>query len=219
MIITIDGPAGSGKSSVARSLADRLGYRFLDTGAMYRAVAFAAIEAGVFLESPERIADLCEKITIDLPNDNRVILNGEEVTKQIRTMAVTSAIHYVADNVHVRAHLVELQRKEAAESGNVVTEGRDQGTVVFPDAECKIFLTASPEVRARRRMADLAQRGEELTFEEVLEKQNERDRRDRARPIGRLVPADDATNVSTDDMNPEMVVDCLYEIVLSRQRS
>ena len=127
-------------------------------------------------------------------------------------MEVTSVIHYVADHVGIRAQLVELQR-EAAEGGDYVTEGRDQGTVVFPDAACKIFLTASPDERARRRMKDLQARGEDLTFEEVLERQNERDERDRTREVGRLIAADDASLVSTDHKSMEQVVAELEALV------
>ena len=148
MIITIDGPAGSGKSTVARTLAKRLGFRFLDTGAMYRAVALAGVRAGVDFDRPEQLAWLAEKIELDV-SENRVLLDGHDVTQAIRTSEVTAVTRHAADNPAVRELLVRLQRKAAA-GENIVTEGRDQGSVVFPDAPCKFFLTASAEERARR---------------------------------------------------------------------
>ena len=144
-------------------------------------------------------------------------LNGEDVTKTIRRMEITSVIHHVADHAGIRSTLVELQRR-IAESGNYVTEGRDQGTVAFPDADCKFFLTASAEERARRRMADILARGESLTFEEVLQLQNERDARDYARPVGRLVQANDAELVNTDGLPLDDVVNQLERIARQHLR-
>ena len=153
MIVTIDGPAGAGKSSAARELARRLGFRFLDTGAMYRAVTFAARQRGVDLTDGEQLARLAGQIRVELAGD-RVLLDGADVTAAIRKFDITTAIHHAADNAAVRGQLVKWQR-EAAGGGDVVTEGRDQGTVVFPNAECKIFLTADEQERARRRHRDL----------------------------------------------------------------
>lgn len=209
MIITIDGPAGAGKSSAAKALAQRIGFRFLDTGAMYRAVALAAMRRNIPWDDDQRLADLVDQIDIDV-SESRVLLDGEDVTKEIRQMKVTSVIHHVADNRQVRSQLVELQRCIAC-SGNYVTEGRDQGTVAFGDAECKIFLTASAKERARRRMHDLHARGEPLDFDEVLARQNERDVRDRSREVGKLVPATDAITISTDGKSLEEVVEELEE--------
>src|SRR5258708_4573080 len=175
MIVTIDGPAGAGKSSAARTLARRLGFRFLDTGAMYRAVTFAALRRGLALHDPAALANLARELKIEV-SDDRVLLDGEDVTNAIRTVSVTTATHFAADNPAVRQYLVGLQRLSAGRD-HVVTEGRDQGTVVFPHAECKIFLTASANERARRRLADLTARGEQTTFEEVLAQQNLRDER------------------------------------------
>ena len=146
MVVTIDGPAGAGKSSVARALARRLGYSFLDTGAMYRAVALAAQRRGVPWSDSQGLANLTRRITIRL-SDDAVFLDGEDVTRAIRSPDITEATRHVADNVPVRRQLAHLQR-QIAQGGEYVTEGRDQGTVVFPDARCKIFLTASAAERA-----------------------------------------------------------------------
>ena len=155
MIITIDGPAGAGKSTVARALARRLGFRFLDTGAMYRAVALAGMRRGLDWDVPDDLARLARKLDLKVVGERIFLLDGEDVTEAVRTSEVTAVTRYAADNPEVRAHLVELQRALAG-NDNIVTEGRDQGTVAFPDAECKVFLTASPEERARRRWRDLA---------------------------------------------------------------
>lgn len=214
MIVTIDGPAGAGKSTSSRELAKRLGFRFLDTGAMYRAVALAAQRCGHDWEQPEALAELAKQLQIEL-TDSQVLLNGEDVSRKIRTMEITSLTHFAANNAGVRRHLVQLQR-QAAGADNVVTEGRDQGTVVFPHAECKIFLTASPEERARRRLMDLERYGEHVTFEEVLARQIERDERDASRVDGPLRKADDAIEFCTDGLTEEEVVDGLVRIVESR---
>ncbi len=214
MIVTIDGPAGAGKSSAARSLADRLGFRFLDTGAMYRAVTLAAIRNDHDWSDEEELARLAHEIDIQL-GDDTVLVNGEDVTRAIRTSNVTPNVHYAAGNAAVREHLVSLQRREAA-GQNVVSEGRDQGTVVFPKAECKIFLTASPEERARRRLQELHARGESVDYDEVLEKQNLRDQRDTERACGPLIKAADAIEVITDQLNADEVVDRLENLVRSK---
>jgi len=212
MIVAIDGPAGAGKSSIARRLAERLGYQFLDTGAMYRAVALAALRQG--LGDADAIARLAGELSIDMRHE-RTILNGEDVSTAIRRPEVSAAVYLAADNVAVRQRLVDLQRQIAG-SRDTVTEGRDQGTVAFPQAECKIFLTASPEERARRRLSELVARGEPITLEQVLSQQAERDRRDAARPVGALIKAPDAVEVWTDDLTPEEVVDRLEQIVRER---
>jgi CMP/dCMP kinase len=214
MIVTIDGPAGAGKSSAARELARRLGFRFLDTGAMYRAVTWAAKERGLDLADADALAQLVRETRVELADD-RVLVDGRDVTKEIRTFEITAAIQYAADNPAVRAQLVEWQRA-AASSDNVVTEGRDQGTVVFPQAECKIFLIADEEERARRRYSDLAARGENVSFEQVLTTQRERDDRDRSRPVGALIKAHDAIEVSTNQRTRQEVVAQLEAIVRSK---
>jgi cytidylate kinase len=210
MIITIDGPAGAGKSTVARALARRLGFRYLDTGAMYRAVGLAGMRRGVDWHRPEQLGRLAETLDIRVLGE-KIFLDGEDVTDAIRSSAVTAVTRYAADNPQVRRHLIALQRA-AAGSENVVTEGRDQGTEVFPGAECKIFLTASPEERARRRLLELQDQGESATLGEVLSAQQSRDREDCARGLGRLARAADAREVCTDGMTVEEVVDRLESL-------
>jgi cytidylate kinase len=216
MIITLDGPAGAGKSSTARALARRLGYRFLDTGAMYRAVALAAIRRRVPWDDTAALTELVQHVRIE-PVEERVYLDDQEVTDEIRSQEVTAAVHYVADHPGVRARLVEQQRR-MAQGKNIVCEGRDQGTVVFPDAECKVFLTATPAERARRRLRDLQSRGESVPFEILLAQQNERDQRDTTRPVGRLTRAADAIEVVSDGMTQEEVITRLENLVRQRQR-
>jgi cytidylate kinase len=216
MIVCIDGPAGAGKSTAARALAKRLGFRFLDTGAMYRAVALAAVRAALGWDDPAKLAVLARRLRIEVLED-RVLLDGQDVTAAIRTPEITTVTHHAADNPEVREYLVALQRT-AAEGRNVVTEGRDQGTVVFPHAECKIFLTASPEERARRRVEDFRRRGQHVTLEEVLAQQNLRDQRDTVRSSGPLVRAADAIAFSTDGLTSEQVIDRLEAIVRERTR-
>jgi CMP/dCMP kinase len=215
MIVTIDGPAGAGKSSAARGLARRLGYRFLDTGAMYRAVTLAARERGLDLADTAQLARLACEVRVELAGD-RVLLDGRDVTDAIRKFEIATATHFAADNPAVRAQLVLWQR-DAAAGIDVVTEGRDQGTVVFPDAECKIFLTADERERALRRHRDLAARGEDIPFDEVLANQQLRDQRDSARPVGALLKANDAIEVCTDGLSPEAVIAQLEQIVRAKQ--
>jgi cytidylate kinase len=214
MIITIDGPAGAGKSTVARALARRLGFRYLDTGAMYRAVALAGLRRQIDWGRPEELVDLARRLEIELIDD-RIFLDGEDVTAAVRSPEVTAVTRYGADNPHVREHLVGLQQ-ELARGQAVVTEGRDQGSVVFPRAECKIFLTASPEERARRRVGDLAAQGESERPEKVLGDLVRRDRQDAARPVGPLVRPQDASEIRTDGMSVDEVVDRLESIVRKR---
>jgi cytidylate kinase len=215
MIVTIDGPAGAGKSTVAKALARRLGFRFLDTGAMYRAVALAAMRRGLDWDRPEELVALARQLRIELLKD-RVLLDGEDVSEAIRSQEVTAVSRHAADNPRVREHLVRLQRA-LAEKHDVVTEGRDQGTVAFADAQCKIFLTAGAEERARRRLADLEARGESATLQKVFEAQETRDRRDAGREVGPLAQAGDAVEVRTDGMTVEQVVDRLVRLVRQKQ--
>jgi cytidylate kinase len=214
MIVTIDGPAGAGKSSASRELARRLGFRFLDTGAMYRVVTLAAKERSLDPADADRLAEMVGEIRVELDGDH-VLLDGRDVTKEIRTFEITTSIQYAADNPAVRSQLVNWQR-EAAAGRDVVTEGRDQGTVVFPQAECKIFLTADEDERAHRRYRDLVGRGEQVTFDEVLTAQHLRDERDRTRSVGALVKANDAIEVSTNGLSPAEVVARLEDIVRSK---
>ncbi len=215
MIVTIDGPAGAGKSSAARRLARRLGFRFLDTGAMYRAVALAGHRRHVVWGDVSELASVAAELFLEL-SDDRILMNGEDVTQAIRTLEITTLTQYAADNDAVRRRLIDQQRA-FAHGRDVVTEGRDQATVVFPNAQCKIFLTAGEEERARRRFQDLQARGEEVDFAEVLKKQRLRDQRDVDRVFGGLAKASDSIEVLTDGLSPEEVVDRLEQIVRQRQ--
>jgi cytidylate kinase len=215
MIVTLDGPAGAGKSSAARTLAQRLGFEFLDTGAMYRMVTMAGLRAGMDLRDQEALARLLKELKMELP-PGRFLLNGEDVTRAIRTGEVTRASGLVADSPVVRRHLVGLQRA-IAEARNMVTEGRDQGTIVFPDAACKFFLVADPCERARRRQQEMASRGEVVPLEEVLRAQEERDRRDAARDLAPMVPAPDAIVIDSTSLSPAQVVERLEQEVRRRQ--
>jgi cytidylate kinase len=192
-----------------------LGFRFIYSGAIYRAVTLAARERGIDLADGEQLADLARQIRVELADD-RVLLDGRDVTQAIRRFDITKSIHHAADNPDVRAQLVLWQRA-AAQGADVVTEGRDQGTVVFPYAECKIFLTADEQERAQRRHRDLAARGENIPFEEVLDHQRLRDERDLTRPVGALLKASDAIEVSTDGLTADEVIARLEHIVRARQ--
>ena len=216
MIVTIDGPAGAGKSTSARELAQRLSFQFLDTGAMYRAVTWYCLKQKIDLENEPAVAAAARRAAFEFKG-GQVFVDEVEVTREIRRSAVTDQTKFIAGNNLVRKQLVELQRKLAAGT-DVVTEGRDQGTVVFPAAECKIFLTASPEERARRRLLDLQSQGEMATFEQILADQHRRDAEDAAREVGPLRRADDAIEVLTDGLTQEQVVDRLEALVRSRTR-
>lgn len=216
MIVAIDGPAGAGKSTAARTLADRLKFEFLDTGAMYRAVAWAARERHLPWDRPEQIALLARELQLRVAGD-RTFVDDYEVTEQIRTAEVTAITRYAANNPEVRAHLVGLQR-EIAQGRNIVTEGRDQGTVVFPDAECKFFVTATPAERARRRQREMAARGEIVSLEVVLARQAERDQSDSERTVGPLKPAADAIEIVTDGLSIDEVVDRMEALIRRKMK-
>lgn len=204
-IIAIDGPVGSGKSTVARRVAVLLDYVYLDSGAMYRGVAWKALREHVPLDADEKLTALASATRIDLLSGDgsfRVLVDGTDVTEQIRSAAVAQAASKVAVIAGVRAVLVAEQRR-AAGGGRVVMEGRDIGTVVLPDADLKIFLDASVEVRAERRRLEYAQKGQSLEFSEVLEQVRQRDRRDRERAVSPLVRARDAVLVDNTAMSAE----------------
>jgi len=211
LTIAIDGPAGSGKSSVARRVAERLRYRYLDSGAMYRAVALKALENGVPLEDEPGLARLTQGARIELRPargraaaraHNRVFLDGKDVTERIRAPEVARAASSLAKIAAVRAELVAQQRRAGA-SGGVVMEGRDIGTVVFPRAELKIFLDASPEVRAERRWKEHREKGDALSLQQVMQEVRDRDRQDRERKVSPLVRAADAILVDNTAMDVE----------------
>ena len=214
MIVTIDGPAGAGKSTVARMLAEKLGFDFLDTGAMYRCVVLQGRRQKVDWKDEDVLAQIANELVLEF-DGTLVLLAGEDVSSEIRSPEVTALIHYAADNLKVREAMVALQRKLASED-DVVTEGRDQGTVAFPEAECKIFLSASAEERARRRVEQMRQAGQDVTTEEILEQQNLRDQQDEAREVGGLKAAADALHVITDGMRPFEVVEHLERLVRIR---
>ena len=205
MIITIDGPAGSGKSTAARGLAQRLGFEVLDTGAMYRTVTLAALRGHVDTQDQCALSALLADLKLEMP-PGRVLLNGEDISGSIRTAEVTAASGAIASSPVVRRRLVELQRAIAA-GRDIVTEGRDQGTIVFPDAACKFFLVADPLERARRRQREMQGRGEITTVEAILQAQEERDRRDAARDLAPMKPADDAIQIDSTALTVEQLVD------------
>jgi len=207
LIIAIDGPVGSGKSTLARRVAAMLGYIYIDTGAMYRSVALKAIRSGTSLEDADHLTSLAGNTRIDLravDGTQQVFLDGEDVTAAIRTPEVAQAASKVAVVPGVRKVLVAEQRR-AGEQGGVVMEGRDIGSVVFPDAQLKIFLTASPEIRAERRWREHQQKGDVIDLARTLEEVLERDRRDRERATSPLVRAADAVVVDSTAMEPEEV--------------
>lgn len=216
MIITLDGPAGAGKSSAARSLARRLGWCYIDTGAMYRAVALVAIDRSIPLEDAARLAELAESIRIVFV-EGRVLVDDRDISTEIRTERITLATRPVADAPAVREAMKRVQRR-MAEGVDVVTEGRDQGSVVFPFADLKVFLTASAEERARRRLREEVGRGHATSFEKVLDSQSRRDEADEKRPVGTLRPAADAILLETDGLSPEQVVEALVALVEARRR-
>lgn len=213
MIVTIDGPAGSGKSTAARKLAQKLGISFLDTGATYRAVTLKAVRSGTDLADEAALTRQAEDMDLQMfPNgDNlRVELGGQDVTANIRSEEISRNAHYAANSPKVRSVLVMLQQKIGKSLGSFVTEGRDQGSVVFPNADFKFYLDAAPQERARRRMMELEARGETANYDEILAAIVARDKSDMTRSAGPLcVPQNaviiDSTGKSIDDIQNEML--------------
>jgi len=219
LIVTIDGPAASGKSTVARLLAEKLNASFLDTGAMYRAVTLAAIQAQVNLSNEKQLLDVLNNTHFEFTSSNNgmlVKINGVDVTEKIRTPVVTANARYVASSAPARARLVEMQRRFAESHDKIVTEGRDQGTVAFPDADVKFFLNAGLDERARRRQAEQKAKGIAQTIDEVRRDIQKRDVSDESRSVGPLKPADDAVIIDTTDLSVEKVVAKLTDCVKSR---
>ncbi|HPP55014.1 MAG TPA: (d)CMP kinase [Anaerohalosphaeraceae bacterium] len=215
-VITIDGPAGAGKSTVARMLAERLGAVFLDTGAMYRALTAAAMDKGVNLEDAEALLKIFETTRFQFEHDGqvlRVLVDGKDYTQRIRLPEVTEKVRYAACQPAVRRRLVQMQQDFARQFPKVVTEGRDQGTVVFPNARWKFFLEADVMERARRRQKDLAQSGLVVGLDELREQIESRDASDRNRTVGPLTPAPDAVVVDTTSLTVQQVVETILRTI------
>lgn len=211
-VVAIDGPSGAGKSTVARALAKRLGFSFVDTGALYRTIALLADQRGIDWEDGPRLAAIAHAHEFSFDAEGALSMDGEPVGESIRAPRISMGASAVARRPEVRAALLDIQRGLGVQGG-VVLEGRDIGTVVFPDAEIKFFLDASVRVRALRRMLELRSRGQEVPLEDVERDQEERDRADREREISPLLRADDAVGVPCDQMSAREVVDAmLHEI-------
>lgn len=220
--IAIDGPVASGKTSVGMSLAERLGYLFLDTGVMYRAAAWAAVKAGLDINDEQAVSDLTAKIRIEIEKpsqadgrSNDIFVDGEDVTWEIRKDYVNNNVSQVSTYKQVRRILTEQQR-QFGEKGNVVMVGRDIGTVVLPDADLKVFLVASAEERARRRYEEDKQRKGQADYEQILANMVQRDQTDSSRKVAPLVAAEDAVRVVTDGKSKDEVVEEIYQLALQR---
>ncbi len=212
--IAIDGPAGAGKSSIAKAVSKALGFIYVDTGALYRTVGLAVLRAGIAPEDTEKVAALLPDITVDLAFENgtqKVLLNGEDVSEAIRTPQISEYASKTSAIPAVRNFLFDLQQKIAA-THNVLMDGRDIGTVVLPNAQLKVFLTASPEVRAMRRYIELTEKGQNVSYDNILAEVKERDYRDTHREIAPLKPAEDAVLLDTSDMSFEEVAATLTQL-------
>jgi cytidylate kinase len=214
-VIAIDGPAGSGKSTLARLLAARLGYAYLDTGAMYRAIAYLALRDGVATDDGASLAALAREARISFAADGHIVAVERDVSEEIRRPAVSAAVSEVSAHPEVRAVLVEEQRHIGAVQ-DIVIEGRDIGTVVFPAAPVKLFLTASAEIRAERRRRELIAGGEHVGIDETLRAITTRDAYDSQRAVAPLRRADDAVVLDTDGLDIDQVVEAARKIVLAR---
>ena len=214
--IALDGPAGAGKSSIAKRAAKALGYIYVDTGALYRTIGLAAMRAGVEPQPSDEVDSLLSRITVSLEFNEQgeqvVLLDGEDVSSLIRTPEASMMASKISAVPSVRAYLLDLQR-DMAKTHNVIMDGRDIGTVVLPDAKIKIFLTASPEARAERRYKELVEKGTDTTFEEVLRDVKERDYNDSHRAIAPLKPADDSILVDTTELDFEQSVEAIINVI------
>ena len=218
--IAIDGPSGAGKSSIAKAVAKKLGFVYIDTGAMYRTAALACLNAGIKIkESPEKAVEKVNSISIDIDyidGEQRIFLNGEDVSDKIRTPEVSMGASDVSAIGDVRVKLVNMQR-ELAGTKNVIMDGRDIGTHVLPDAQVKIFLTASAEVRAQRRYKELVEKGSQVSFEEVLEDIKKRDHQDETRAVSPLKKATDAVLADTSELTFDESVALVLDLINSKR--
>ena len=215
MIVAVDGPAGSGKGTVTKRIEEELGFLNLDTGATYRCVALQTLREGLSLEKEKEIIKIANNIDIKIDNTGEkdiILLNGEDVSKEIRTKEVTAVVSQISSIIPVREKMVEVQRN-LAKGKNVIVEGRDIGTVVFPNADVKIYLDASEEIRAKRRYEENVQNGIDMTYEEVLENVKMRDYNDMHKPYGALKKADDAIVVDSTNLSIEEVVEKIKNII------
>lgn len=213
-IVAIDGPAGAGKSTIARRVAEELDFQLIDTGALYRTVAYMAQREGVDLEDADAVAEIADGLDLEFrqeDSDNVLYCNGEPLRDEIRTQDVGTGASVISSHPEVREALIDVQRDIGRERSSVL-EGRDIGTVVFPEADVKIFLTADPGVRAQRRVDQLAERGVEADYEEVFDEIVERDLRDRERDVAPLREADDSIIVDTSKLTIDEVVDRILGI-------
>ncbi|HVT89311.1 MAG TPA: (d)CMP kinase [Tepidisphaeraceae bacterium] len=216
MIITIDGPAGTGKSSVAMAVAKRLGFDFLDTGAMYRAIGLEALRRQVNLEDVRELTFVARHVRIDFDWSQQpptIKLNNDNVGHLLRSSDATRAASYVAVVPAIREMLVAQQQRIGRERASLVSEGRDQGTVVFPNAQFKFYLDATPQERARRRVNQLRARGEAVDYNEILSQIIARDHRDASRAVGPLAKAADAIEIDTTELSQEQVIDRIVQMV------
>lgn len=219
MVVTIDGPAGAGKTSVSKLLARRLGYRYIDTGALYRGIALACLEAGIAPDDDKALGQLCRTLLLDFvksPAGLRLLLNDRDITDHIRTPQVSMMASAVSARPVVRDYLLEIQRAMGA-GKSVVLEGRDMGTVVFPDAEMKFFLDADPKLRARRRFEELQAKDRKAPSLHDVEKDMQlRDKNDRSRAVAPLLPAEDAIRIDSTQLSIEQVVDTMLGYITAK---
>lgn len=216
LIVAVDGPSGTGKSTMCRALAKRLYAKYVDTGAMYRVATLAVLRAGIDPADTAKVIDATADLPLEVsddPDSTQVLFAGEDVKAEIRGAEVTRHVSAVSAIPEVRVNLVELQRKLAREAGRAIVEGRDIGTVVLPDAPAKVFMTASAEVRAKRRYDQDVAAGREADFDAVLADVQRRDEADSSRATSPLKPADDAVLVDTSEMTPDEVLEALTGIV------
>lgn len=216
MIVAIDGPAGSGKGTVAKLIDERLGFTRIDTGAMYRCIALKMLRNDIGLDEEEKIKELLENTNIELKKENDaliILLDGEDVTKEIRTPPVNNIVSPVSAIKIIRIKMVDLQRAMKDKAENIVMEGRDITTVVFPDADLKVYLTASLDERARRRFEELKASNVETTFEEVREKIQARDENDMKKEMGALKVADGAIVIDNTDISIEGTFESIKKLI------